>query len=431
LNGYLGEYDNEFQAAGATPPGMTPPPGTTTPPPGTGTTPPPSVGDPGSGGPTTPAGSVPPVSTPPSTGPGGPGSSPGGPGGPGTSPGSVPTPQVPDVPTPGTTSPSFAGPGQVPGSGVPGGPGSAGTPGTPGVPGVPDVSVPGSSLPGVGTPGVPGSAIPGAGSAPKEVTIQDGDRKITVGQPDAQGRSKITVDDGKGEPREYLVDFTDDPGEQPEDGVIRAENGKAVIQDGDAAISLEQVPGPTDRLKMTVDDGTPETYDVDFGPDSQVPGLPDVPRSPHASLPDIPTPASVGGDHHGGGAGGGVGGGVGGGGGGGGSYGGAHTPGTSAPAPGAMIGAGSQESTGADRAAASATPGSTGGSSDTAQGRQGGAIGGMPMGAMGAGGQGGDTTRQSKWRTTGELFDDPDPAANFSGVVGRDPADKPKSTPKR
>jgi hypothetical protein len=60
-------------------------------------------------------------------------------------------------------------------------------------------------------------------------------------------------------------------------------------------------------------------------------------------------------------------------------------------------------------------------------------MGGMPMGGMGQGGQGGgDQTRQSKWRTTGSLFDnDQDPAANFSGIVGRDPAEKPKPTPKR
>jgi hypothetical protein len=58
-------------------------------------------------------------------------------------------------------------------------------------------------------------------------------------------------------------------------------------------------------------------------------------------------------------------------------------------------------------------------------------MGGMPMGGMGGGGQGGgDQTRQSKWRTTGSIFDDQDPAANFSGVVGRDPAEKPKA-PKR
>ncbi|MGB3439053.1 MAG: hypothetical protein WBA97_09915, partial [Actinophytocola sp.] len=65
---------------------------------------------------------------------------------------------------------------------------------------------------------------------------------------------------------------------------------------------------------------------------------------------------------------------------------------------------------------------------------QGGApAGGMPMGGMGGGGGqgGGDQARQSKWRTTGSIFEDQDPAANFSGVVGRDPAEKPAKAPKR
>jgi hypothetical protein len=279
------------------------------------------------------------------------------------------------------------------------------------------VPLPGSSIPG-GTPGA------GNGAAPKEVTIKDGNRTITIGQPDAQGRSKVTVDDGQGEPSEYIVDFTDDPGEQPEEGVIRAEDGKAVIQDGDAAITLEQVPGPTDRLKMTVDDGTPETYDVDFGPDSQVPGVPDIPGSVPSSLPDVPTPSSMGGDFGGGGGGAGAGGG-------GGSFGGGATPGTSAgtPQPGAMVGAGSPDATGADRAAAASATGASGGPGGSGTGQPG-AVGGMPMGGMGAGGQGGDQTRQSKWRTTGQLFDEQDPAASFSGVVGRDPAES-KPSPKR
>jgi hypothetical protein len=58
----------------------------------------------------------------------------------------------------------------------------------------------------------------------------------------------------------------------------------------------------------------------------------------------------------------------------------------------------------------------------------------MPMGGMGGGaggGQGGDQARQSKWKTTGSIFDDQDPASNFSGVVGRDPAEKPAKAPKR
>lgn len=84
------------------------------------------------------------------------------------------------------------------------------------------------------------------------------------------------------------------------------------------------------------------------------------------------------------------------------------------------------QGTGGGAAAAAAGPGAQGG-----PGQQ----GGVPMGGMGAMGHGagqggGDQTRQSKWRTTGSIFDDQDPAANFSGIVGRDPAEKPK-TPKR
>jgi hypothetical protein len=424
LNDYLGEYENEFEQGGAaTPPGTgTTPPGTQ---PGTGATPPPSTPGGSSPGTTTPSGSMPPVSTPPSTGTGpgsGPGSSPSSP--------SVPSvPQMPAIPTPGSSTGPAGTPGSsttpsgvpgsgVPGTGVPGAPGS-GTPGStpamPVIPGLPGSSTPGSGLPGsgLGTPGAPGSGLPGT-SAPKEVTIQDGDRKITVGQPDAQGRSKVTIDDGKGEPREYTVDFTQDPGEQPEDGVIQAKDGKAVLHDGDADISLEQVPGPNDRLKMTVDDGTPETYDVDFGPDSKVPGVPDVPGS-HLGLPDTPTPPGGSGAHYGGGGGGSVGGA--------GHFGGGDTPGTSTgPQPGTMVGAGS-DTTGAERAAAAAASGGSAAGGGQHSGQQG-AFGGMPMGGMGAG-QGGDQSRQSKWRTTGQLFDDQDPAASFSGIVGRDPSDAP------
>ena len=64
---------------------------------------------------------------------------------------------------------------------------------------------------------------------------------------------------------------------------------------------------------------------------------------------------------------------------------------------------------------------------------QGGQQGGMPMGGMGGMGQGGgDTTRGgSKWRTQGQLFEEDDPAAHFSGVVGEDPAQRAARPPKR
>jgi hypothetical protein len=312
----------------------------------------------------------------------------------------------------------------TPGSSTPGNvPGSNITPGIDPITGLPiSGTTPGSST------GLPGSS--GPGGAPKEATIKDGNRTITVGQPDARGRSKVTVDDGEGEPREYEVDFTpDEPGETYEDGVVKAgPDGRAVIQDGDAAITLEQPPGQDGRLKMTVDDGTPATYDFDFEAGVDVPGS-------SGGLPDVATPSSFGGDL--GGAGGGTGGGGAGGGGaggggvGGGSFGGAETPGTSGPgSPGAMVGA--QAPDGGDRAGAAAAAAGAG-AGGAAGGSQGAApAGGMPMGGMGGGGGqgGGDQTRQSKWRTTGSIFDDQDPAANFSGVVGRDPAETAKA-PKR
>jgi hypothetical protein len=96
-----------------------------------------------------------------------------------------------------------------------------------------------------------------------------------------------------------------------------------------------------------------------------------------------------------------------------------------------MVGAQAPD-TGADRsgAAAASAGGAPAAAGGPGGGAHGGAMGGMPMGGMGGGGQGGDQARQSKWKTTGSLFDDQEPASNFSGVVGRDPGDKPKA-PKR
>ncbi|OLF04943.1 hypothetical protein BLA60_38265 [Actinophytocola xinjiangensis] len=416
LNSALGEYDNDFSEAGAMPPGPEGPGG-----PGD----PAGPGGPGGTGPG--PGGMGPGGGPGGGGPGGGGPGGGGPGGGGPGGGSPAMPEIPEMPMPtapsGLTDPSGAGggPGGGPGGGLGGGPG-----GIPGMPSPGDPTGPGGMPLVPGMPGMPGGG-PGTPGAPKQVTIRDGDRTITVGQPDEQGRSTVTVDNGTGEPSEYVVDWTDDPGETAEDGVIRAVDGKAVIKDGDAEITLEQLPGPTDRLKMTVDDGTPETYDVDFGPDTEVPGLPD-PAAP--SLPGASSFGPDGGGAGGGAGGGGLGGGGGGGlgGGGGGAFSGGETPGVGAgagggTAGGAMVGAAAPD--GGDQRAAAAGGAAAGGAGGGAP------MGGMPMGGMGGGsGQGGDQTRQSKWRTTGSLFDDPDPAANFSGVVGRDPAEKP-AKPKR
>ncbi|MFL6122294.1 hypothetical protein, partial [Actinophytocola sp.] len=405
LNKVLKEYENKFAAAGS--PSQNPsgtqnpysqnPSGTYTPPPSSSSTG--STGTSGSSS-TSPSSSYtpPPVNTP--------------------LPSSVKPGDLPSGLTPGSsTDPSGATtPSGLPGSTLPGStlPGGIGTPGS-SMPGGTGAIDPVTGLP------IPGSGTTATGGVPKTATIKDGDRTITVGQPDVRGRSKVTVDDGEGEPREYEVDFTpDEPGETYEDGVIKAgPDGKAMIQDGDAAITLEQVPGQSSQMKMTVDDGTPTSYDFDFDAGDPTPGL-----------PDVSTPSSLGGDTTGdaGGIGGGTGGGIGGGGG---DFSGAGTPGQSTtPGPGTMVGAQVPDGS-SDHAAAGAAAASAGAAAGGAAGAQGAPMGGMPMGGMGqGGGQGGDQTRQSKWRTTGSLFDDQDPAANFSGIVGRDPAEKPK-TPKR
>ncbi|HEU5472157.1 MAG TPA: hypothetical protein VFV67_16005 [Actinophytocola sp.] len=277
------------------------------------------------------------------------------------------------------------------------------------------------SIPVGGGGGGGNGAVPGQPGAPKEVTIKDGNRAITVGEPDARGRSKLTIDDGTGNPKSYELDFG--TGEGGEDGdVIRpGADGKAVIRDGDTTITTEQVPGQPGQLKMTVDDGTPppNTYTLDF--DTPTPGGLDLPSSTAGA-------AGLGGGGGIGGGGGGIGGGgIGGGGGGiGGGGGGAATPNPAALDFGGATGAqapGAVDERLATPAGASAGAGPGGGPT-------GGPVGGMPMGAMGAGaGQGGDQARTSKWRTQGQLFDDDDPAATFDGIVGEDPANRPPAKP--
>ncbi|HEV2781453.1 MAG TPA: WXG100 family type VII secretion target [Actinophytocola sp.] len=402
----------------------------------------------GGGGGYTPPPVPPAVPTPPAGG-GGAGTGGGGMGGGnGTGPSgvpsvpSVPTPSVPSVPIPGTgsgtnpslsgpggTDPSFAGgqtPGGVPGIPDPSRPGGGGG-------GVPPVPIPGAGGGGLGGgglgSGVPG--LPGPGGEPKTVSIQDGNRTITVSEPDAHGRSKITIDDGKGHPKTFTMDFGDAQklfgGGTPElpEGIegelVKAgEDGKVVIKDGDTTITAERVPGEPDKIKLTVDDGTgePKTYTVDFNtPTPGGSGLGSfTPSGRLGDLPRIDIPASSASSFGGGGVGGG--GGFGGGGGGvpsGGSGGGSLEGG---------VATGAQAPAGEQRAAAVASGGGSGGGGDGGGGRGG---MGMPMGAMGAaaGQGGGDQTRGgSKWRTTGQLFDDDDPAAHFSGVVGEDPAQR-------
>ncbi len=253
LNSYLGEYENGFGDASAAAPPAAPPGAAPGGGPGGGGsyTPPPSAG--GGGGSTMPAGGgAPPVSTPPSSASGGSGSGGGG------SVAMPDPPTPPEIPTPpGSTDPSGTGgddAGQDPG-GVP--------PGT--------------------SPTTPGQE--------ETVTIDDGDRSISVTSPDGQGQVKVTVDDGSGHPKTYTLDFgegdtpaagaaglpatpgqagsvgTGGSGAPDLDEPIRpGEDGRCVVHDGDLTITAERPEGSADTVVVTVDDGTgePTTYNLDY-----------------------------------------------------------------------------------------------------------------------------------------------------------------------
>lgn len=115
-----------------------------------------------------------------------------------------------------------------------------------------------------------GITAPSAATQPETVTIADGDRQISVQSPDGQGNVKVTVDDGDGKPKTYNMDFSQGAGDTK--GAPRSTGGaddKVVIKDGDSTITAEQGDGGDGRIKITVDDGTgdPTTYNVDFSGD--------------------------------------------------------------------------------------------------------------------------------------------------------------------
>ncbi|WP_037314770.1 WXG100 family type VII secretion target [Amycolatopsis orientalis] len=137
-----------------------------------------------------------------------------------------------------------------------------------------------------------GEAIKDGLDGQDTMTVQKGDNKIEMTEPDKDGKMDIKVDDGKGHEKDYKLDF-DDPkgeggkpgeegkdgkdgdfgpkgavkeGEPGADGVYRpGPDGKIHIQDGNLKITAEQPQGPNGPTVVTVDDGKgePTTYTLD------------------------------------------------------------------------------------------------------------------------------------------------------------------------
>jgi uncharacterized protein YukE len=319
-------------------------------------------------------------------------------------------------------------------------------------------------------PEPPGTGT-GTGTDPQaneSVTIEDGDRKITVDSPDGQGHVKVTVDDGTGKPKTYDLDFgtsptgaqpgTDPvhtlpypdgsgtgtpgqpepgpgvPGQDPSAPIQAGPDGKCVISDPPLTITAERPAGTDDKVVVTIDDGSgkPTTYTLDYAaggngqpiaqPQPLRPGIPDgearilpavdqgvYESGPRPVPPPTPTePVNVAGPIMG-----------------------------TDPAQGATVAQGSLQegpatgfggTSGGVEAMLGGTPeagGYTGLSTPNASGEaglasavdstsahptgpSGGMAGGMPMmGGMAAGGGGDDYDRagSAAWRTTGDLFD--------------------------
>ncbi len=116
----------------------------------------------------------------------------------------------------------------------------------------------------------------------EKLTVEQGDQKFTMTEPNDDGEMGITVEDGAGELSEYRLDFSEEDAEGAEgekagesdfgpqgseqgtsDKVYRpGPDGKIHIEDGNLKITAEQPKGPDGPTVVTVDngEGEPVTY---------------------------------------------------------------------------------------------------------------------------------------------------------------------------
>jgi uncharacterized protein YukE len=234
-------------------------------------------------------------------------------------------------------------------------------------------------------------------------------------------------------------------GDQPGGGVP-GDGGEVTVEDGDRKISVTGLDDPGDEVDVTITeaDGTKTEYEIGLDENGRPELGPDSPSSATVSTPDTDPGGATGagGTGAGGATGGGAGGGTHGGGthGGGGTGGGGHVGGGGgtggSPAGTGSLPAGNITHAGPLTAEATAAAGAATGAGAAAGGGQGGGpagMGMMPMGAGMAGQGGGDEERgPSQWRVQGNLLT-PEEQAELDrprAVIGVDPADKEPPKPK-
>ncbi|MBB4686418.1 WXG100 family type VII secretion target [Amycolatopsis jiangsuensis] len=126
-----------------------------------------------------------------------------------------------------------------------------------------------------------GEAITPDAGQPETMTVQQGDHKLSLTEPGADGRMDITVDDGSGNPKDYQLDFgdqqdtapdqqgaaADQPTGQPAHAGQPGPDGKIHIEDGGLKITAERPQGADGPTVVTVDDGTGEPVKYTLGDD--------------------------------------------------------------------------------------------------------------------------------------------------------------------
>ncbi|MGY6656341.1 hypothetical protein ACXIZN_29650 [Amycolatopsis sp. TRM77291] len=132
---------------------------------------------------------------------------------------------------------------------------------------------------------------------PEPVTVEQGDRKISMAEPGADGKMGISVQDGTGQVKDYDLDFGDGKatpdaagGPAPRDGAEQrppatpGPDGKIHIADGGLKITAERPNGPDGPTLVTVDDGSGQPSKYTLGEDESAGGR-------HASPDSTPQPA--------------------------------------------------------------------------------------------------------------------------------------------
>ncbi|MBN6036381.1 hypothetical protein [Amycolatopsis sp. 195334CR] len=145
-----------------------------------------------------------------------------------------------------------------------------------------------------------GEAVKEPGGA--TLTVEKGENKLSLSEPDADGNMAITVEGPSGEPKDYQLAFE---GEGTEgDEIFRpGEDGKILVEDGPLKITAERPDGPDGQTVVEVDDGSgePTRYvlgeqpsDAESQPASAPGALAGVPASPGGptASPGGPTASS-------------------------------------------------------------------------------------------------------------------------------------------